>query len=75
MATTSRSDHYFMYVKDKNGNRITNHTICVMVRDGKIFHGVAICSEDDQFEYAKGREVAFQKALSSYAKFEERLQE
>ena len=69
---TSRDDHYYIYVRDKNGNRVTGHTICVMVHDGKIFHGTALCSDSDQFSYEKGRELAKEKALASISRFEER---
>lgn len=68
----SRSDHYFIYVRDKNGVRITGHTICVMVRDGKIFHGTSLCSKKDNFNYETGRELALKKALESYRRYEER---
>ncbi len=69
---TSRDDHYYIYVRDKNGNRITGHTICVLVRDGKIFHGTSLCSDKDNFSYEIGRELALKKALASYARFQER---
>ena len=67
-----RDDHYYIYVRDKNGNRITGHTICVLVREGKIFHGTALCSEKDQFCYDTGRKLALEKALKTYNNYEER---
>lgn len=70
----NRDDHYYIYVRDKNGNRVTGHTICVLVRDGKIFHGTAICSDKDQFSYETGRKLALEKALGTYNRYEESRQ-
>ena len=64
-------EQYFIYPEDKNGQR-TGHTICVVVKDGKIFHGMSLCSPDDQFEYAKGRELSLERANEAHVRFEAR---
>ena len=64
-------DHYYIYPTDKNGNR-TGHTICVLLKDGKIFHGMALCSEEDQFEFKVGREKAKTRAEEAYQRHLER---
>lgn len=61
----SRTDHYFIYPRTKNGNR-TGHTICVLIRNGKVFHGTSLCSENDQFELKKGRLLAKERAEEAY---------
>lgn len=67
-------DHYYIYPTDKNGNK-TGHTICVLMKDGKIFHGTSLCSPNDQFQYARGREIAMERALSAYERHLERTSE
>lgn len=64
-------DHYYIYPTDKNGNR-TGHTICVLLKDGKIFHGTTLCSPEDQFEYKVGREKSKARAEEAYARHIER---
>lgn len=61
----SRSDHYYIYPRTKNGER-TGHTICVLVRDGMIFHGTSLCSKKDQFVLKTGRELAKERAEAAY---------
>lgn len=58
----------YHYTKNKNGKR-TGNTVCVLVKEGRIFFGEAICSPEDQFSRAKGREVAKKKAYFSYARW------
>ena len=67
-----RSDHYFIYVRDSEGN-FTGNTICVMVRENKVFHGEARCSKQDQFSKKEGRLLAYERALDSYFRYLERL--
>lgn len=55
----------FYYPKDKDGERIGN-TLCVLVRDGRIFIGEAVCSVEDQFCKATGREFASRRAEAAY---------
>lgn len=59
--TNHRSDHFFIYPKTKTGKN-TGHTICVLLSEGKMYHGVAVCSETDQFTKAIGREIAYSRA-------------
>jgi len=66
-------EHYYIYTRDKHG-KLTGHTICVMQKDGKIFHGVANCSEEDQFEYKRGRKLALDRANAAYERYLERQQ-
>jgi hypothetical protein len=65
--------HYFIYPRDKKGQR-TGHTICVIMRDGKIFHGSALCSDGDQFEFKRGRQLAMERALEVYSRHQEKLE-
>ncbi len=66
-------DHYYIYTRDKHG-KLTGHTICVMMIDGKIFHGTAVCSEDDHFEYKKGRETSLARCQAAYQRYLERCE-
>lgn len=72
-----QSQHFFIYPEDKNGVR-TGHTICVLTLLDPIdqalrtFYGTALCSKEDVFEYRRGRELALNRALSSYERFQER---
>lgn len=63
--------HYYIYPKDKHGNK-TGHTICVLIKDGKIFHGMSLCSAEDQFAYTKGRELSLVRAEEAFTRFEAR---
>ena len=65
---TNRKDHYFIYLKDKNGNR-TGHTICVIIRDNMIFHGITICSASEQFNKKVARQLSFERALQQYNRY------
>lgn len=57
---------YFIYPRDKQGKR-TGHTICVLAREGRIYHGTALCAATDQFAFKRGRELAKERALEVYA--------
>lgn len=65
--------HYYIYPRDKRGVR-TGHTICVLLKDGKIFHGTALCSIKDQFSRAEGRKRALERAEETYSRYLERCQ-
>lgn len=56
---------YYHYPKDKNG-KYTKHTICMLVKDGSIYHGESLCSEKDQFVKSIGRKLAHKRALEAY---------
>ena len=71
---SDRTDHFFIYPRDTKGNR-TGHTICVLLREGKMFHGVALCSKKDSFEKVVGRELAHIRALEAYNKHLEKEQQ
>lgn len=58
---------YFIYPRDKRG-KLTGHYICVMVHEGKIFHGMALCSVNDSFNKETGRKLAHERALKSIEK-------
>lgn len=70
----SRTTHYFIYPRDKAGKR-TGQTICILLHEGKMFHGISTCSEEDQFCKKTGREVALQRAERSVALYESRKEE
>ncbi len=63
--------HYYIYPKDKHGRK-TGHTIAVLIKDGKIFHGMSLCSAEDQFEYSKGRKLSLVRAEEAFERFEAR---
>lgn len=62
---SSRTDHFFIYPKDKQGNR-TGHTICVLLRNGMMFEGTSLCSKDEQFSRKVGRTIAYDRAIEAY---------
>lgn len=68
----NRADHYFIYPRDKRGER-TGHTICVILRDGNMFHGETLCSDGDQFSKKQGRLLSFDRAVASYKRYLLRL--
>jgi hypothetical protein len=53
------------YPKDARGKR-TGNTVCILVRDGRIFVGEAVLSPEDQFSKKVGREISKQRAENSY---------
>lgn len=60
-------NYFFIYPKDKNDKR-TGHTICVLLdsdKEGnpKVYYGISLCSEKDQFSFDTGRTIALQRAL------------
>jgi len=62
---------YFIYPRDKNG-KLTGHSICVMMHDGKVFHGTSLCSPKDNFNKTTGRDLAYKRAVSSIERHESR---
>lgn len=69
--STSRSTHYYIYPRTKDNKR-TGQTLCVLLHDGKIFHGMSTCSKDDQFCKDTGRKIALIRAQSSVQRYEAR---
>lgn len=63
-----RDDSFFIYPKNKNGKR-TGHCIAVILRDGLMFEGTSLCSENDQFSKKEGRLIAFNRAQEAYMRF------
>jgi len=62
-----RSKEFYIYPRNIDGSK-TGHTICVILRDGEMFSGTALCSPDDNFNYKIGKELAKDRALNSYSK-------
>lgn len=58
----------YHYPKNINGSK-TGSTLCVLVRDGRIFIGEAILSENDQFSKKTGRKIAKGRAEKSYERY------
>lgn len=61
-----KNNHFFIYPEDKKGKR-TGHTICVLLgldRDGssRVYYGIALCSNKDQFSYKEGRKLSLERA-------------
>lgn len=65
MSKNSRTDHFFIYPKDKQGN-YTGHVICVLLRNGRMYEGTALCSNEDQFIKNEGRILAFERASIAF---------
>lgn len=68
----NRHNAIYIYPRDMHGNRIGN-TIAVIIRDGMMFFGEAVCSENDQFSKKVGREVATKRAEERYQRYLKRL--
>lgn len=65
-------NYFFIYTKDKHNKR-TGHTICILMGldkagQSRAYYGMSLCSEQDQFSYKVGRELALQRALEAEAK-------
>lgn len=71
---SNRDDHYFIYIKDSN-NKHTGITICVMSKEGKLWHGQANCSKSEQFCKKIGRELAYKRAIEDFEKNKKNKQE
>lgn len=67
----SRASHYFIYPRNKDGKR-TGQTLCVLLHEGKMFHGMSTCSKEDQFCKDTGRKIALIRAQSSVQRYEAR---
>ena len=67
MSKDSRTSHFYIYPKDKNGKH-TGHTICVILREGRMFHGECLCSLNDQFNKETGRKLSLERAEAEYFK-------
>lgn len=65
----SRTSHYFIYPRNKEGKR-TGQTVCVLLHDNRIFHGISTCSKDDQFCKDTGRNLALERANDSVRRYE-----
>ncbi len=70
MPKKSRTDHYFIYCKDHE-RKYTGSTVCVILREGLMFHGESFCSPKDQFNKKIGRSIAFARAIEAYEKYKE----
>lgn len=64
----NRSDHYFIYPLNEFKKR-SGHTICIILRDGMMFHGEALCGPSDQFSKKEGRLLSFERALAAYMRY------
>lgn len=64
--------NYFIYPRDIRGNR-TGHTIAIIVREGKAFHGTSLCAPADQFDHSVGRSLALARAEEAYRKHLKRV--
>lgn len=68
---SSRSSQYYIYPKNKEGKR-TGQTLCVLLHDGRIFHGLSTCSDKDQFCRDTGRQIALSRAQNSVVRYKAR---
>jgi hypothetical protein len=67
MSANSRDDHFFIYPRYED-NTSTGHTYCVILRNGRMYEGSALCSKKDNFQKSLGRALAFERALLAYEK-------
>lgn len=63
-----RDESFFIYPRDKNNKR-TGHCIAIILREGSMFEGTALCSSTDQFSKKEGRLIAFQRAEEAYMRY------
>ena len=64
----NRKNHYFIYPRDMHGVR-TGHTLCIILRDGMMFHGETLCGPKDQFSKKEVRLIAFERAEAAYMRY------
>lgn len=62
------SEFTFVYPKDKDGKR-SGYTIAVLVKNKKIFTGVALCSTNDHFCKKTGQTIATERAGQAYERW------
>ena len=67
-----QNNHFFIYPEDSKGNR-TGHTICILLgvdkdNSPRVYYGVALCSNKDQFSYKEGRKLALERAEQAQEK-------
>lgn len=58
----------YHYPKDNKGKR-TGSTICILIRDGHIFCGEAVCSPEDTFSRKVGRQIAKSRAETYHQRY------
>lgn len=61
---------FFIYPKDKDG-KLLKQTHCVIHRQGRAFHGVAICAPDDEFVKSVGRSLSLERAEQAFNDWEQ----
>ncbi len=66
-----RTKEFYIYPKTKHNKR-TGHVICVILRDGCMFQGIALCAEEDNFSYKLGRQLSKERAESAHVRFLDR---
>jgi len=54
---------------EKGENNMGGRTTVALVKGDDVFGGVAMCFETDQFDRAKGRQIAIGRALHAYHVF------
>ncbi len=62
----------FIYPRNRKGQK-SGHTIAVLIKDGMIFFGESLCSEEDHFNKVVGREMALARAEDKYEKYLARI--
>jgi hypothetical protein len=65
---TDKEDCAYHYPKNKDGTK-TGHTLCILVREDRIFVGESRCGGTDQFSRSTGRSIAKGRAEKSYARY------
>lgn len=69
----NRKEVIYFYPRDEHGKR-TGHTIAIVLKEGLMFYGEALCSKADQFCKKTGRELAKQRAEEKYLRYKERIE-
>ena len=65
MSKDSRTSHFFIYPKTKD-KKHTGHTLCILLKEGKMYHGESLCSANDCFSKAIGRQISYERAMYEY---------
>lgn len=71
---TEKETEAYHYPKNSKGQK-TGHTICILVVDGRLFVGEALCSSEDVFSKKVGRKIAKGRALKSVERYLKRKQQ
>lgn len=73
MLMNMKETEAYHYSKNNQGKR-TGSTVCIIVRDGHIFVGEAVCSPEDTFSRKVGRELARGRAEARHQRYRNKIE-